>query len=132
MSCNKAGPGAGGNPSGSEDKGYFSSDTYSSNSPQSLGVDLGAKSTRYRNITFPTALEAKWAEFFDLLKIRWAYNLRIDQLGRPAALLARVRRECPVSLPGRVSTRARPLGGHKRERARRSVEAQTAQSRKPI
>jgi hypothetical protein len=28
-----------------------------------------------------TALEAKWAQFFDLLNVKWEYNLRIDQLG---------------------------------------------------
>jgi hypothetical protein len=47
-----------------------------------LAVDK-KKPTRYRNTTFPTALEAHWARFFDLLHIRWSHNLRIDQLGRP-------------------------------------------------
>jgi hypothetical protein len=55
-------------------------DIPSANFAARLGVDLP---TRYRNATFPTPLEARWAEFFDLLKICWEYNPRIDQLGRP-------------------------------------------------
>jgi hypothetical protein len=56
-------------------------DPYNGNGDQrQLAVD-GAKTTRHRNTNFPTALEARWARFFDLLQVRWIYNLRIDQLG---------------------------------------------------
>jgi hypothetical protein len=33
-------------------------------------------------VPFPTEIEARWARFFDLLRVRWVYNPRIDQLGR--------------------------------------------------
>jgi hypothetical protein len=44
---------------------------------------LSVEPNLYHNTPFPTPLEARWARFFDLLQVRWAYNPRIDQLGKP-------------------------------------------------
>jgi hypothetical protein len=52
------------------------------NSASRLGVENGYKPTFYNNVPFPTELEARWARFFDLLRVRWVFNPRIDQLGR--------------------------------------------------